>query len=70
MSHIEIQNYHRCFGTYIYNGITEEINTITNSYVLKTWQYKQQVYSHLIFCTILASFTIFDKGKFVKMARH
>lgn len=23
MSHIEIQNYHRCFVTYKYNGITE-----------------------------------------------
>lgn len=42
---------------HIYTMVSlRETNTITNRYMYRTqknWQYKQQVYSHLIFRTIL-----------------
>lgn len=73
MSYIEIQNYHRMmlWYIYIYNGITER-----NKYnykqlcTQKNWQYKQQVYSHLIFRTILVFLPSLIKETLKKMARH
>lgn len=65
MSHIEIQNYHRCFVTYKYNGITERnIQAIYIQLCTQklNWQYKKQVYSGLS--------SVPSSRSLIKMARH